>query len=156
MIEGMQNVSDIFSIFHDGILVHHQCDGDDLVLTIEILYLAERVSQTFTKFRVRLHRCEGVSFTTWQNDSKSDPTRLDDLDLIFRPDLDIFRASVKADTIEVVCNQDDADCDFCGGILAFNANRATVEDEAGKSYSLDELNALCKAYWDDSAPGCPA
>ncbi|MBL4632289.1 MAG: hypothetical protein JKY56_00360, partial [Kofleriaceae bacterium] len=68
MIDGLQKISDVFSMFHDGSIVHHQIDGDDLCLTIEILYLAERVSPTFSKFRVRLHNCEEVSFTTWQSD----------------------------------------------------------------------------------------
>ena len=150
-IQGLQGISEIFSIFHDGIVSRYEVEGADLLLTVEISYLAERVAPTYTKFFVRLAGTAELRFSTWPSDLESEPQQIVEAGEIFHPDLDILESSVKNEHIEVACNQTSEEYDYCGGTLSFRADTATVTDEAGKAYSVEELDQLCKAYWDDWA-----
>jgi hypothetical protein len=148
-IEGLENVRDIFSIFHDGSISSCALDGDDLTLDVEIQYLAERVKPEFRKFKVRLFGASNVRFSTWPSDLKSDPVVLTDVPDIFDADLEILEGSLSEEEIKVVCNQHSSDLPYCGGELRFHCLRAEVADEGGKGYSIEELSELCKGYWDD-------
>lgn len=148
-IEGSESVRDIFSIFHDGSLVSYFSDGDTLGLDVEIQYLAERVNPDFRKFNVYLFGVSDVQFSTWPSDLKAKPETITELRKIFEVDLEILEGNIKESLIEVVCNQHSPEFAYCGGELRFRCTSATVTDEAGKAYSIEELGALCKGYWDD-------
>ena len=150
-IEGSSNIEAIFSIFHDGVITSHVVKDGKLVLDIEIQYLAERISPGFTKFHVLLENVENIRFTTWPSNFKSDPELISDLNTIFAPELDILEGNTKENQIQVICNQSSSDYDYCGGELYFSAVAAIVSDENGKEYSIDELDVLCKGYWDEWA-----
>jgi hypothetical protein len=150
-IEGPENIRDIFSIFHDGSITHSSLEADTLSFDVEIQYLAERVSRAFRKFHVRLLGVANIHFSTWPRDLKSEPAVLTDPQKIFEPDLEILEGSLNGKEVQVVCNQHASDFPYCGGELRLRGAAAEVTDEAGKSYSLDELTALCKGYWDDWA-----
>ncbi len=148
-IEGSESVRDVFSIFHDGSLVSYTNDGDDLRLEVEIQYLAERVNPSFRKFNVNLFRVGDLQFSTWPSNLKAEPETITELRRIFEAGLEILEGNIKDGLIEVVCNQHSPAFAYCGGELRFRCTCATVTDEAGKAYSIEELDALCKGYWDD-------
>lgn len=148
-IEGRENIRDIFSIFHDGVIGSCALNGDELTLDIAIRYLAERVKPGFRTFRVRLFGVSNVRFSTWPDDLQSAPVVLTDIQQIFEPDLDILEGNANGDEIEIVCNQPSPAFSYCGGELRFRCLCAEVTDESGKYYSIEELSALCEGYWDD-------
>ncbi len=150
-IEGSSNIEAIFSIFHDGVITHHVVKDGKLVLEIEIQYLAERVSPGFTKFHVLLENVANIKFTTWPSDLKSELKLITEPNIIFAPDLDILEGNTKESQIQVICNQASSDYEYCGGELYFSATSAIVTDESGKEYSVDELDVLCKGYWNEWA-----
>jgi hypothetical protein len=92
-----------------------------------------------------------VHFSTWPSDLKSEPELIKDIASIFTPELEILESSLKEGKIQVVCNQHSHEFNYCGGELYFSAASAEVADEDGKAYSLDELDTLCKGYWDEWA-----
>lgn len=147
-IETPQSISDVFAIFHDGGIVDQRVEGTDLVLTVEIEYLAQRVSPDYKSFQIRLAGARDMRFTTWPNERDAQPRQLASVDAIFAAELDILSSTVEDGAIRVVCNQPSTAYDYCGGELVFHAERATVTDEAGTSYAIDALDKLCKGYWD--------
>ncbi len=150
-IEGPENISATFSIFHDGEIVNYHYDNDSLLIEVEIRYLAERIKSGFRKFMIRLIGVENIRFYTWPNDPKSEPQVLSDTSTIFRPELEILKGNITKGQIQVVCNQPSTDLDYCGGELILSAASVEVIDESGKSYSLEELVVLCNGYWDEWA-----
>lgn len=150
-IEEIADIKDIFSIFHDGGISFAEHRDDLLALEVDIQYLAERVKPEYRKFKVILYGFKDAEFSTWPSDLNSEPQKIDDVTTIFKPELEILEASVKDNKIEVVCNQHSSEYDYCGGELLFAVDSAEVHDEAGKSYSIDELDVICRGYWDDWA-----
>ena len=150
-IEGNSNIEAIFSIFHDGVISRHQVKGRELVLEVEIQYLAERINPTYRSFQVVLENVENIRFTTWSSGLKSESELITEPSIIFKPDLDILEGNIKEEQIQVICNQASSDFEYCSGELYFSATSAIVTDEAGKSYSIEELDILCKGYWGEWA-----
>jgi hypothetical protein len=149
MISGTDELAALFNVFHDGVITEASFMGQDLLLTIRISYLAQRIAPNFTTFSVRLDRVEDMSFTTWPKDSAAVPEVLRDASAIFEPPLDILNGESSDGYVQVVCNQPSSRMPHCGGTLSFRATSATVSDQNRKPYSLAELTALARAYWDD-------
>lgn len=88
-----QELAQLFSIFHDGVLALVSAD-DDLALTVEIPYLARRVDPAFTRFAVRLESVADLRFVGWATpDARTAPEE------IFGQALEIYRAEVEGDTV---------------------------------------------------------
>ncbi len=153
MISGTEGLSDIFSVFHDGGITRYSANGANLELEVEVPYLAERVNPAFRSFRVALLQVQNLSFTTWPKDREAEPSILRLLSQIFEPELEILSGEVDGELIKVICNQSDAGGDYCGGELFFSAVGATVTDEGGKEYSIDELRQLSSEYWQKWSDG---
>lgn len=149
-IEEREDIRDIFSIFHDGCIVVASIQTNTLVLDIEIQYLAE-IKPEYKGFKVFLYGFRDVEFSTWPSDLKSAPEKIKDIQSIFRPELEMLEANLKENSIEVVCSQHSSAYDYCGGELSFKVDFAAVQDESGKLYTIDELDILCKGYWDEWA-----
>ncbi|MCB0063205.1 MAG: hypothetical protein KDE19_13875 [Caldilineaceae bacterium] len=148
-IDSPQHICNLFSFFHDGVVAYVVHEGSDLLLEIEIQYLAERIESSYKKFLVRLSQIQDILFKTWPNDPKSDPKVLRSIEIIFKPELEILASNSQEGQIQVTCNQSSPEFDYCGGELYFQAAYAEVADEAGRYYSIDELGSLCKSYWDE-------
>ena len=149
MIHGVEELAQLFSIFHDGVVTQPQASGDNLLLRVEISYLAERIQPGFTVFQVCLHRVEDLSFVTWPKDAAAAPQILHDIEDIFNPELDILSGDIAEDRVHVVCNQASPSTPHCGGTLTFRAASAAVTDEKGTPYSLADLAIISRAYWDE-------
>lgn len=149
MISGQKNIAEIFSMFHDGVISSHLSSKDGLLLIVEIRYLAQRIHPAYTKFLVCLFDAKDIQFHTWPNNADNPAKSITAIDEIFKPRLAILQSEVRNQKIEVVCNQASADFPYCGGELEFHAESATVSDESGRFWRLEELEALSKAYWDE-------
>lgn len=150
-IEGPENVSDVFSIFHDGGIIECHYENGSLLMEVEIQYLAERINPAFRRFMFRLFDVKNLHFSTWPSDLKSEPKVFREVATIFKTELEILEASFEEDQIKVVCNQHSPEFDYCGGELYLSATSAEVTDEAGKSYTIEELDTLCRGYWNEWA-----
>ncbi|WP_085899124.1 hypothetical protein [Kiloniella majae] len=146
-IKQHEDIKDIFSIFHDGVISASSLHDESIILDIEIQYLSERINPEYTGFKVSLYGFCDVEFSTWPSDLKSDPEKITDIKSIFKPELEILRANIKNNKIEVVCNQHSHEYDYCGGVLLFTLNSAEVQDASGKFYSIEDLDTLCTNYW---------
>ena len=150
-IEEREDIRDIFSIFHDGGIAAASVKDNALVLDVEVQYLAERVNPEYKGFKVFLYGFRDVEFSTWPSDLESTPVKINDIQSIFKPELEVLEANLKGNNIEIVCNQHSSAYDYCGGELSFNVDSAAVQDESGKLYTIEELDILCKGYWDEWA-----
>ena len=148
-IHGAENLRDLFCLLHDGTISHCSSDGSDLVLEVEIQYLAVRVDP----FYLRLVNVRHLRFTTWPNAISSGPVVLSQMTQIFQPELQILEGNLQDGAIQVVCNQRSSAFDYSGGELFFMADGAQLTDESGQDYSMATLGSLCKEYWDEWANG---
>ena len=73
MITGVNDLAELFSIFHDGVVTEASALDHDLQLTVKISYLAQRIQPHLTTFTVRLHQLEDLGFSTWPKDSAAPP-----------------------------------------------------------------------------------
>jgi hypothetical protein len=149
IILGVDDLPALFNVFHDGVIVDASSVDEDLLLTVRISYLAERIAPGFTMFTVRLHKVEEVSFSSWPKDSAAPPETLRSLSAIFYPHLDILSGEPSSGYVRVVCNQSSSETPHCGGTLTFRATSAVVCDQNRKSYSLADLSTLADTYWKD-------
>lgn len=148
-IDSSEAIRDIFSIFHDGIIARAFSDDSDIILDIEIRYLAEQINPSYERFLVRLESVRDIGFTTWPKDIKSEPWLITDMSVIFKPELEILEGNIEDSLIQVICNQASPDFDYCGGELYFQARSAQVTDDGGQNYSMNQLKSLFKGYWDN-------
>ncbi len=147
-IEGAQAIGRIFSIFHDGGIDGHRVEGDTLHLVVAIAYLAERVNPGFERFSIALAKFADCRFVPWLDDRDAVPLALTEPGDIFTDGLEVLQGESDGARIKVVLNQSTPGVGYCGGEWSFNAASALVVDQAGKSYSIDELDALSRGYWD--------
>ena len=149
MIIGSQNLSDMFSVFHDGGIVLTTVKGVNLEFEIEIGYLAGRIKSEYQIFRLTLFNVRNLSFKTWPKSSEALPDLFSSASQIFEPELEVLSCEIEGDFLKVICNQASEIYSYCGGELLLQADSAVVTDEGGKSYSIVELRQLCKDYWDE-------
>lgn len=149
MISGTDELAELFNILHDGVINEASFVDRDLLLTVQISHLAQRIAPNLTTFSVRLDRVEEMSFATWPKDSGAAPEVLRDVSAIFDPPLDILSGESADGYVQVVCNQPSSGTRHCGGTLSLRASSATVCDQNRKQYSLAELAAIAHAYWED-------
>lgn len=108
MIEGRENIRDIFSIFHDGVISSFKLLGSSLVLHVEVEYLAQRINPGFTHFITILHGVTNMSLTTWQKT----PQRLSRFEDVFEGNLVILESKSDDALIHLECNQGSDKCEY--------------------------------------------
>ena len=144
MITGLDYLSSMFDVFHDGGLIFVAQDGADLVMQVEILYLAERVHPDYSLFNVRLQGVRNLSSRNLNNEEV-----LTDLPAIFADEFEILSANVVGDGLEVLCVKGFGD----SLMLSFRIESAVVTDEGGKDYSIEDLVELSNGYWEEFRKG---
>jgi hypothetical protein len=147
MITRLEDISEIFSIFHDGIIAQHNTSADTLELEIEIIYLTNRINRAYTKFFLSLQNARDFSFSTWPNDVNVAPWLIHSPSQIFAGQPSILSSEARSELIEVVMDQHSPGFEYCGGTLSFKASAASVVDEGGKQYTVNEFGQLCEEYW---------
>lgn len=147
----LNDIRDVFSIFHDGVIV--ECKGDlkKLTMTIQCDYLAELLNPDFKNFYVDLMGISKLDFAPWMN-----PINLKNIDFksheeYLKADLEILSAEIKDGFVFVTCNQHDTDLDYCGGHLMISANDFNLFDHNGTIITIGHLDSVCRKYWDNAA-----
>lgn len=150
-IIGLENISTLFSIFHDGRICGYTFENDDLNLEVGILYLAQRVDSKFTKFSLKIKGVTGLKFVSWASPQKLDTETITDVEAVFSNGTEILSGKVIDDQVKVECCLHPSTPGYWGGDIFFKASVATVKDENNKAYSIEELKRLSKGYWEDWA-----
>jgi len=144
------DIIDIFNIFHDGTIERSVMDGETWRFEVFIPYLANRIKKEYTLFRVAIRSAGNFRFDGWLRELNKGTEELVEFGPISKEELEILSAEEKeADVIAVSCNIAALKSKFCGGNLYFQCGDAEVSDESGKQYTIDDLDELCKAYWDE-------
>ncbi|MEK7298228.1 MAG: hypothetical protein AAB069_10055 [Planctomycetota bacterium] len=146
MITGSQNIADTFSIFSDGIIVNHFCNGNRLTLNVEIPYLARCICPEFLGFTIELINIKNICFKTWPSEAGDKERILVNPAHIFKTGLEIVESKVRNGCVEVLCTNPIEEDDFCGGALNFEAETVVIFDDSGRQYSLEELSSISEKY----------
>ena len=147
----LNDISDIFSILHDGTTSTWAGDKDLLILRINCEYLAELIDKSFQSFYVECSQIDKIEFHPWMNPSNLPQTLLMHLNDIFQAELEVLSAEIDNDHVKISCNQHNTDFDYCGGTLLLSCKTIKVFDQEKRELSIDEFDKLCTKYWDKFA-----
>ena len=144
----IQDIEDIFSIFHDGFIEGYQIDSDTVDLKIGIQYLAELIDEKYEYLNLKLLGVESIKYDAWTDE----PYVMTDWDAIF--DLGIEVLSTETNNkgqLIVHSNCDNAPNDsFKGGKLIIKCSDYKLSDEANNSLTTNQLKELSSYYWNEN------
>lgn len=146
-LNSQQDIQDIFSILHDGLIETWSGNKNKLALKIGCTYLAELIDKSFEYFYVELFDIRKIEFFAWMNPISLEQKIFTELSEIFQAELEILSADKKADNVVVICNQHDTKFDYCGGNLTLSCQSIKVFDQSKRQLSIDEFDEICKKYW---------
>src|SRR5688572_5314026 len=150
MTTDITEISDIFSIFHDGVIAKCEQYNDFVLLHIGCMYLAERINKDFDSFLLKIHHFQNLELKTWPRESDNESRIIDDINIIFLTELDIYRSEVKNNMPFVYVGQNsDHSLDYVGGDLVFSCSGVEIFDQDKNPISYHNLVTVCKSYWDD-------
>lgn len=143
----IENIAQVFSIFHDGTIESATVGGSGVEMKIEIQYLANRIDKSFSSFDLELNGCEGFRFAPWcdQNEQKID--EITNFEEILRLDLEILSAKAAGTEVHVNCLAHSGHKSVSGGFLVFGATELLIFDESKRPISLPTLRSVCDGYW---------
>ncbi|BDD01373.1 hypothetical protein PEPS_36530 (plasmid) [Persicobacter psychrovividus] len=144
----INNIRDVFSIFHDGGIVDCQGDLNKLILTIQCNYLAELINPDFENFYVDLICVNKLDFDPWMNPIDLKKIEFKSHEEYLKVDLEILSSEIEDDYVLITCNQHDTDLDYCGGNLIISANDFRLFDHNKNVMTIEELESICRLYWD--------
>ncbi|RZK03928.1 MAG: hypothetical protein EOO46_17565, partial [Flavobacterium sp.] len=121
-MQAIEDIRDIFSILHDGTIETWAGDMEFLTLTVDCMYLAERISKAFEKFYVELYHIDKIQLETWIIPIPITPKIKTGLAEIFQAKLEILSAEIKEDVVAIACNQHDKEFDYHGGTLTIRCH----------------------------------
>ncbi len=147
MENALQDIADVFSIFHDGEIAAWKGNEQLLTLTMDYPYLAEMINPDFEIFYIELYDIEKLDLLTWSNPSDSPQLILKDYKKVFQLPLEIGYADIENDSITVSCYQRDSKYDYYGGNLHLACKQIKIYDHEKNELTVDELNEFCKKYW---------
>jgi hypothetical protein len=144
-----ENIRDVFSILHDGVITHWTGDKNVLTLQVECSYLAKRIATSFSYFYIRLNDIHTLCLRTWPNPSDLPVRNLEALNDIFAAPLEILSADIREQEVVVECSQHNTAFNYCGGKLVLSCRDITVYDQDKNELSVDRLDEICQAYWNE-------
>ncbi len=148
-MKAIEDIRDIFSILHDGTIIAWTGNNELLTLTIECLYLAERIEKSFDRFYVKLYNIDKIELDAWANDFNFPNIVKTDIADIFKAELDILSTNIKNDTVIVTCNQDNRGLDYCGGNLTISCQTIKIFDQNNNELTIEQFGKICDEYWDE-------
>lgn len=150
MITQKQDMEDVFSIFHDGVVEEYEIERENLTLKVYCQYLAELINPSYDFFLVQLNQLKSISLMPWKKDSQEE-IFWTNTELIFQKGLEILSAKITSeDKIQVFCDYGDRLDDnaiYAGGTLEFDCNSIRIFDEEKKEISLNFLKEIATKYW---------
>ncbi|WP_375559601.1 hypothetical protein ACE193_17955 [Bernardetia sp. OM2101] len=145
-----QDMADVFSVLHDGMIEEYKIEDDNLVLKIYCQYLAKDINISHEYFSIKLNQLKSISLMPWLKNSQEE-IFWKDTELIFQKGLEILNAEVISENIiRVVCDcnyEFDSSLNYVGGTLEFDCNSIRIFDEAKNEISLDYLKEIATKYW---------
>ena len=144
-----EDIRDIFSILHDGIISAWTGDKNLLTLTVDCEYLAERIDNSFDKFYVALINVDKLELDPWTNPIDLPTIVKTGYADIFKAELEILSTDIKDDVVIVTCNQHDTDYDYCGGNITISCQAVKVFDQNKNELTIDQFGEICKKYWEE-------
>ena len=141
----IQEIENIFSIFHDGYVDDFNIQGSQVDLKIGIQYLAELIDDKYEFLNLSLIGVQSISYDAW-----SDPTFLmTDWDEVLKLGVEILNTETdRFGRIIIHSYCDSAPNDsFEGGKLIIKCSDYKLFDEANNNLTFDELKELSSEYW---------
>ena len=152
MITQKQDMADVFSVLHDGMIEEHKIEDGNLILELYCQYLAKNINPSYEFFLVKLNQLKSISLMPWLKDSQEE-IFWKDTELIFQKGLEILNAEVISENIIRVfcdCNYEfDSSLNYVGGTLEFDCHSIRIFDEEKKEISLDFLKEIAIKYWEE-------
>lgn len=120
-----------------------------LTLTVDCLYLAERIEKSFDRFYVVLMNIDKLELDPWTNLIDLPTVVKSDYSDIFKAELEILSANINDDVVVVACKQHDTNFDYCGGNLSISCQAIKVFDQNQNELTIDQFGEISKNYWDE-------
>jgi hypothetical protein len=143
----IENIRDIFSLLHDGLISEWKGDKDLLTLKIKCKYLAELFDKSFECFYLSFFQIDCLYLSTWPNPFDLPVLIFVELIDIFKAKLEILSAEIREDLVVISCNQHDTTFDYCGGDLMIRCQSIKIFNQAKIEITIDEPDFVCKKYW---------
>ena len=142
-----EDIRDIFSILHDGVILAWTGNKDLLILTVECEYLTKLIDKSFDNFYVELSIIDKIELDPWPNPFDIPAIIKTELYDIFKAKLEILSAKIKDNVVVVDCNQHNTDFDYCGGNLTISCQSIKVSDQSKNELTIEQLDKICNEYW---------
>lgn len=144
----LNDIRDVFSILHDGVIVDCEGDLNKLTLTIQCNYLAELINPNFKNFHIDLIAITKLNFVPWVNPIDLKAIQFKSHEEFLKVGLEIISAELKDGCVFVSCLQDNTDLDYSGGHLMISAKDFNLYDHDKNTLTTDKLDSACRFYWD--------
>ncbi|MCX2746153.1 hypothetical protein OO013_19900 [Mangrovivirga sp. M17] len=143
----IQEIEDIFNIFHDGTIDDIVIQSDKIDLLIEIQYLAELIDKKFEFFNLKLTGVELIEYDAWTDNSY----KLTNWREIFELGISIINTETDSSgNVVVHSNCFDAPNDlFEGGNLIIKCRDYELFDELKNPITIERLKELSTFYWNE-------
>lgn len=152
MTDAHRAIAEVFSVLHDGVIVavreEHVGSRRDLVLEVDIRYLAERIAKGHVGFVVRLEDVTELRYLPWQNQGEPAPPPVKDV-IPLLLSFDILGGKVDQDEAVVTVLRNGRIVADAGGDVVFRATAIDVTDRAGTPWSSAALADLARGYWEE-------
>jgi len=126
MIHSNEEIADVFTILHDGVISTDQIKQSPSKWKIECKYLAELIDESFDHFYIAFQGMEELSFTPWWNDDTSDAyEKLSDVTC----SLEILSGKLESGIISITFNHSSKNPNFAGGIYNFKTESIQIFDQ---------------------------
>lgn len=145
----LEDISDIFSIFHDGTISKWELSDNQLRLAISCLYLAKIISIDFEYFYLELNEVKRFELIPWTLPNQKKEI-INDLNEISKCDFEIINAKTLQDVVKISCHEHNQIFSAPGSDLFISAQNILVKGHDGRVINLDSLKSIKKQYWSNS------
>lgn len=147
MNEALENIAEVFSIFHDGSPEDWKYHNGNVTLKVYCTYLAERIDTSYHHFKVEIHNVHQFKYKPW---GETKEIRLmENLSYIEKYTFEISSAEVKNNVVFITCLEDNMSPKNPGGEFIIDGNEIEIFDEGGTQLPLEQLIKISKGYWED-------
>lgn len=142
-----ESIAALFCVLHDGVVARASHADGSLVLTVQIGYVAERLTPSSRAIRVTLRDIRDLLYFPWSDpgEGAKPPVLADE---VLSNEVDILEGEVSEEGIVIVriLRHGKIVADV-GGELRFTAEAVEIHDEHGITRSVAELQEAGRAYW---------
>lgn len=142
-------IVDVLNILHDGAIIRAVDLEDSAHFDVHIPYLTTLINPEFKIFTLKISGFRNAEFLIWPDVKGGKRKTINTFSEIFCVKPEIVECSFEKGLHKIICNIPKVDPSYnTGGELFFEADSIEVFDEAGKPYTLKQLDDLCSKYWD--------